>query len=99
LGPLGYEVQIMDDKPCCANEALRRINRIRIHGISTRIAMLEKIISEVKALRITDTSYLKKELMNRVKIYNYVPTGVFEAYADAVLQEYLNTPDEGEGIG
>jgi hypothetical protein len=80
----------MDDKPCCANDALCRIKQIRINGIPTGIAMLEKIISDVKALKISDRNQLKKELMLRVKVYNYVPSAIFNAYADAVLQEYLN---------
>ncbi len=87
----------MDDKPCCANEALRRIKQIRINGIPTGIAMLDRSIGEVKALKINDPIQVKKELMDRVKIYNYVPKGVYEAYADAVLGEYMNTP-KGCGI-
>ncbi len=89
----------MEDKPCCANDALRRIKQIRINGLPTGIAMLEKIISEVKARNIRDRVQLKKELMDRVKIYNYVPTGAYEAYAEAVLEEYLQAPEEREGFG
>jgi hypothetical protein len=90
---------MMEDKPCCAGEALRRIKQIRINGLPTGIAMLEKTISEVKVRNIRDRTQLKKELMDRVKIYNYIPTGAYEAYADAVLAEYLKAIEEREGFG
>jgi hypothetical protein len=88
---------MMDDTPCCTNEALRRIKQIRINGILTGIAMLEKSITEVKALKIADRAGVKKELMDRVKTYNYIPGSAYDAYADAVLQEYLDTSDKGDG--
>lgn len=79
---------LMPDKPCCAADALRRIRQIKINGISTGITMLDESISEVRELGFTDEREIREALMKRVKIYNYIPPGVADAYADAILKEY-----------
>jgi hypothetical protein len=42
----------------------------------------------VRKLRFTDEREIREALMKRVKIYNYIPPGVADAYADAILKEY-----------
>ena len=79
---------MMPDKPCCAADALRRIRQINVNGISTGITMLDESIFEVRKLRFTDEREIREALMKRVKIYNYIPPGVADAYADAILKEY-----------
>ena len=78
-----------DRPPCCAADALRRIKPI-VNGIPTGIAMMEKIFDEVKKMDITDDACLKEVLMEKVKIYNYVPGAAGEAYAEALLREFRN---------
>jgi hypothetical protein len=80
---------MMPDKPFCAADALRRIRQINVNGISTGIIMLDENISEVRKLRFTDESEIREALMKRVKIYNYIPPGVADSYADAILKEDL----------
>jgi hypothetical protein len=77
-----------DDKPCCAAEALRRIRQIPINGIPTGITMLDEIIADVKKQSPGNDSAVSEALMKKIRIYNYVPPGVAEAYARAIMEEY-----------
>jgi len=81
-------VILMADKPCCAADALRRIRQVEVNGIMTGITMLDESIDEVKELRFTDEHEIREALMKRVKIYNYIPPGVADAYAEALMKEY-----------
>jgi hypothetical protein len=76
------------DKPCCAAEALRRIRQIPINGIMTGITMLDESIAEVKEQTPGNDAAIREALMKKIKIYNYVPRGVEEAYAQALMEEY-----------
>ncbi|MCU0631087.1 MAG: hypothetical protein MUF37_08050 [Methanoregulaceae archaeon] len=76
------------EKPCCAADALRRIRQIDVNGIPTGITMLDESISEVKELGLTDEGDVCEALMKQVKIYNYIPPGVQEAYTEAIMREY-----------
>ncbi len=78
----------MAEKPCCAADALRRIRQIEVNGIPTGITMLDESIREVKELGLTDEREVRVALMKKVKIYNYIPPGVQEAYTDAIMREY-----------
>ena len=77
-----------DDKPCCAAEALRRIRQIPINGIMTGITMLDESIADVKNQNPGNDSAAREALMKKIKIYNYVPKGVEDEYAKAVMKEY-----------
>ncbi len=70
-----------NDKPCCAAEALRRIRQIPINGIMTGITMLDESIAEVKEQNPGNDPAIREALMKKIRIYNYVPPGVEEAYA------------------
>ncbi len=76
-----------DDKPCCAAEALRRIRQIPVNGIMTGITMLDESIEDVKACHLTGDQEIREALMKKIHVYNYVPPGVAEAYAQAVMEE------------
>ena len=82
---------LMPDKPCCAADALRRIRQIKINGIPTGITMLDESISEVRELGFAGDREIREALMKRVRIYNYIPTGVADAYAEAIMKEYHTT--------
>ena len=81
-------VILMADKPCCAADALRRIRQVAVNRIMTGITMLDESIGEVKELGFTDEREIRKALMKRIKIYNYIPPGVADAYAEAIMKEY-----------
>jgi hypothetical protein len=80
-----------NDKPCCAAEALRRIRQIPINGIMTGITMLDESITDVREQNPGNDAAIRDSLMKKIKIYNYVPRGVEEAYAQALMEEYTKT--------
>jgi hypothetical protein len=88
-------VILMADKPCCPADALRRIRQVEVNGIMTGITMLDESIAEVKELRFTDEHEIREALMKRVKIYNYIPPGVADAYAEAIMKEYHTAKKRG----
>ncbi|MDD1687305.1 hypothetical protein [Methanoregula sp.] len=77
--------------PCCAADALRRIRQIPINGIMTGITMLDESIAAVKEQDLKSETDTRDALMKKIKIYNYVPRGVEEAYASALMDEYKKT--------
>jgi len=81
-------VILIADKPCCAADALRRIRQVEVNRIMTGITMLDESIGEVKELGFTDEREIREALMKRIKIYNYIPPGVADAYAEAIMKEY-----------
>jgi hypothetical protein len=83
-----WKVITMTEKPCCATDALRRIRPINVNGIATGIAMLDECMSEVKEIGLMDEREVCEALMKRVKIYNYIPPGVYAAYSEAIMREY-----------
>ena len=77
-----------DNIPCCAADALRRIRRIPINGIMTGITMLDESIAAVKEQNYGNDAAIREALMKSVRIYNYIPPGVDDAYALALMEEY-----------
>ena len=75
-------------KPCCAAAAARMIKKLALRGGEVGIANLESILKAVAALKLTDDNVIKKELLNRVKIYNYVAPSADNEYSEALLGEY-----------
>ena len=85
----------MDEKPCCTAEALRRITQVDVGGVVVGIAMLDRILAEVKAMNLTGEREIGDALMKRVKIYNYIPTQAEEQYGTALVREYLKSQERG----
>ena len=77
-----------DDKPCCAADALRRIRQVKINGIMTGITMLDECIAEVRAQNYGSETEIRAALLKKIRIYNYIPKGVEEEYARALMEEY-----------
>ncbi|HUX47759.1 MAG TPA: hypothetical protein VMV76_01070 [Dehalococcoidia bacterium] len=83
------EVKITDAKPCCPTAAARMIKKLALPGgFQVGIANLENILKEVADLRLADDEAIKKGLLQRVKIYNYVAPGAEADYSKALLKEY-----------
>jgi ribosomal protein L13 len=78
----------VDEKPCCEAEALRRIRQVDVGGIVVGISMLDHILAEVREMELPDEKEIGRELLQRVKIYNYIPASAEEKYRIALLQEY-----------
>ena len=78
-----------DEKPCCAAAAARMIRKLTMpNGSRVGIVNLESILKEVADLKLADDSAIKKELLQRVKIYNYVAPSAEADYSKALLNEY-----------
>jgi hypothetical protein len=89
------DVVRMDEKPCCAGDALRRIRRVDVGGLSVGISKLDEILADVKEMNLTGEKNIGKELLRRVKIYNYIPASVEKKYQTALLQEYMKSEKKG----
>jgi len=77
-----------EEKPCCAADALRRIRQVNVNGIPTGITMLDESISEVREAGLTNEREAREALMKQIRIYNYFPPGVQEAYTESIMREY-----------
>jgi len=78
----------MRKKPCCPASAMKEIRQLIIGGNLTGLAHLDETLQEVYEMKIQDEKKLKKELLEQVKIYNYVAPGAEEKYEQALFEEY-----------
>ena len=75
-------------KPCCAAAAARMIKKLALRSGEVGVVNLESILKEVADLKLANDNAIRKELLKRVKIYNYVATSADNEYSEALLQEY-----------
>lgn len=76
-------------KPCCAAAAARMTKMLTVaDGLQVGIVNLENILKEVSTLNLADDDTIRKELLQRVKIYNYVAPGADPDYSNALILEY-----------
>lgn len=78
------------DIPCCQADAVRKIRMVEINGIQTGITMLDEIIAEVKEMNLLSDQQIKKTLLQKVKVYNYIPKQAEEAYIASIFTVYQN---------
>ena len=86
-------------KPCCAAAAARMIKKLALPDGEVGIVNLDSILKAVADLKLADDSALKKELLQRVQIYNYVPPASDNEYSEALLKEYKRQCAEIQGKG
>ena len=84
--------------PCCAADALRRIRQIPVNGVMTGITMLDESIAAIRQQNLASDGEIRTALMKKIKVYNYVPPGVEEAYAAAMMEEYRKGSAKDETI-
>ena len=83
------EVEMTGEKSCCPAAAARMVKKLTLpDGSQVGILNLESILKEVADLKLADNNAIKKELLQRVKIYNYVPPTADNEYSEALLKEY-----------
>jgi len=58
------------------------------NGFQVGVSNLENILKEVANLKLADNEAIKKELLKRVEIYNYVAPAADNKYSEALLKEY-----------
>ena len=78
----------MLEKACCPAAAAGRINQLNIDGNLTGIVQLDAIIEEVLKLGLNTEGDINRELLNKVKNYNYVPSSKEDHYRAALFIEY-----------
>ena len=77
------------EKPCCPAAAARMVKKLVLpDGFQVGISNLENILNEVANLKLADNEAIKKELLKRVKIYNYVPPSADNEYSEALFNDY-----------
>lgn len=77
------------EKPCCATASARMIKKLTLaDGSQVGISNLDNIIQEIAGLKLADDNAIKKELLKRVKIYNYVAPSADDEYSEMLLEEY-----------
>ncbi len=74
-------------KPCCAAAAARMTKKLVLPTGEVGIVNPESILKAVADLKLADDA-IKKELLNRVKIYNYVAPCADSEYSEALIEEY-----------
>ena len=79
-----------ETKPCCVADAIWRVGQVEVAGRVVGIANLGEILGAVRVMGLESESEIRAELLRRVKEDNYVPRGMDDAYADAVLAKYRN---------
>jgi len=78
-----------DAKPCCPAAAARMVKKLVLPGgFQVGISNLENILKEVADLKLVDNETIKKELLKRVKIYNYMAPSADNEYSEALFNEY-----------
>jgi len=78
----------MEDKPCCAEAAARKIKQLMIKGSPIGLSQLEEVMSEVRAMGLQSDAEIGEALLKKVKVFNYVPSSASSEYETALLEEY-----------
>ncbi len=80
---------MQNEEPCCPAAAARMVKKIGLPGgLQVGISNLENILKEVADLKLVDNETIKKELLKRVKIYNYVAPSADNEYPEALFNDY-----------
>lgn len=85
------------DKSHSDRDTARKIKKLTLpDGFRVGISNLDNILKEVADLKLTDTQSIKKELLERVKTYNYVAFGAEGEYTTALFHEYQRKSGKSE---
>ena len=85
-----------EDKPCCPAAAARRVRRIWVGGYQVGIAEMGRISEEVRAMGLEEDDAIADALVERARVYNYIPPEAVEDYRAGLLEEYRKTHPRGE---
>lgn len=78
----------MKDESCpCMADKVRKIRSMVIGETSVGIAQLDQIMEEVNSMDL-EWNTIGRELLRRVKIFNYVPSSASSEYEKALVEEY-----------
>lgn len=87
---------MQNEKPCCPAAAARILKKLTLaDGFQAGILYLEEILKEVADLKLVDNETIRKELLKRVKIYDYVAPGADNEYSEALFNDYTRQYGKG----
>lgn len=69
-------------------DTLQHTRQITIGEKNVDIVGLDKVITEVENLGLSDDAALMTELMQRIGTYNHIPQSLADDYAKSLLAEY-----------
>lgn len=82
---------------CCEAAAARAIKKLTLpDGFRVGIINLDIVLKEVAELNLIDVEAIKKELLERVKLKNYVAYCAENEYSTALLREYRRQFEKSE---
>jgi hypothetical protein len=79
---------MVQDVPCCMLDASRKVRKLWICGTQIGISRLDSIIFEVSELGLENEDKIKETLLERIREFNYIPSGAEKDYVDAIFKEY-----------
>jgi len=79
---------VQSERPCCPAAAARTTKKLVLPGGEVGIVNLDNILKEVADLKLADSQTVRRELLQRAKIYNYVAPRAEPDYSRALLNEY-----------
>jgi hypothetical protein len=85
---------MIQEEPCCAASAARKVKMLEIDGISVGIARFDEIMSEVRGLGLGSEEEIKRELIRVAKVYNYIPRSAEGKYGRVLFREYLHRVED-----
>jgi hypothetical protein len=86
-----------DDRvPCCAADAVRKVERLRLaDGTEIGVIGLKAAIGHVLGMDLTEEDKVKEELLAHVKKSNYVSRSSEPAYKEALYEIYRLQREKG----
>lgn len=89
---------MVEEKPCCAASAVKKIRKIMIDGQEIGIAQLDEILTKVSAMNLGSEEAIGQALMKQVRVHNYVPRSKEQEYRNAIMNEYARRKSMGDKI-
>jgi len=77
-----------DDGPCCPAAATRRSSKIWLGGNLVGVVEMDRIVGEVRQMGIEEDETIADALVERARVYNYIPPQAVDDYKEGLLNEY-----------
>jgi hypothetical protein len=81
-------VRDMEDKPCCAEAAARKIKHLMVGGSPVGVSRLDEVMSEINTMGLESDAEIGEALLKKIRVFNYVPLNASSEYSKALLEEY-----------
>lgn len=85
-----------NDEPCCPAAAARRVKRIWLGGHQVGVIKMDRIIEEVHSMGLDGDDAVADALLERARIYNYIPPQAVTGYRVGLLEEYRRIHPRGD---